>query len=349
MILDGCDFAYPATVMFRSGGQWSFGREPVLRRMPDGSLLAPLLSGGPTEPHDDNLVLVVRSEDDGRTWSVPEILFRHSTRGCWATEVFVEGDCPLVFVHTLDAASHYLELQTYLSRSTDSGRTWSEPVSLQAAFHNVCVRQGLTLHDGAWLFPVYWQEARSGWDWRKEGKTWIQHESWRVACGVMISRDRGQTWSTHGRLAADINLWEPNVVEIAPGRLVMLMRAEGLPVKYRADSEDGGLTWSAPYATDIPDANSKVTLLRHGDCVLMLHNPSEQAGWLQRTNLELWVSRDGCRTWPRRSVLAHSVEQGRVICYPHGFIEPNSGLLHVAMDTVTSHYYMAVPIIDVLK
>jgi predicted neuraminidase len=333
--------------MWRAGGDWIYAREPVLRRMPDGSLVALALSGGPTEPHDDNLVLTVRSGDAGRTWSAPEVLFRHATRGCWATELFVEGDEPFLFVHTLDAASHYLELQTYLSRSPDSGRTWTEPVSLRAAFHNVCVRQGVTLRDGAWLFPVYWQEARGGWDWRKEGKTWLQHPDWRCACGVMISRDRGRTWSTHGRLASDLTLWEPNVVEIAPGRLVMLMRAEGVPVKYRADSEDGGVTWSAPVATDIPDANSKVTLLRHGEAVLMLHNPSAEAGWGKRRSLELWVSHDGCRTWPGRRVLARAVEPDRVMCYPHGFVEPRSGQLHVAMDAMAAHYYMTVPLSDV--
>ena len=42
------------------------------------------------------------------------------------------GDRPILFVHTLDAGSHYLELSTFMSFTDDSGRRWSEPVSLPA-------------------------------------------------------------------------------------------------------------------------------------------------------------------------------------------------------------------------
>lgn len=39
--------------------------------MPDGSLVCFSLSGGPTEPHNDNDVFVTHSYDNGRTWSEP--------------------------------------------------------------------------------------------------------------------------------------------------------------------------------------------------------------------------------------------------------------------------------------
>lgn len=345
---DGYDFMFDVSVMFRASGDWGHGREPVLRRMPDGSLVCLVYSGGPSEPHDDNVVLIVRSTDNGASWSQPEVLFRHATRGVWATEIFTDSPQPLAFVHTFDAASHYLELNTFLSCTADSGRTWSEPVSLPAAFHSVAVRQGLTLRNGAWLFPIYWQEARASWDWRKTSKAYSPHDSWRFASGVMLTLDGGQSWSTHGRLTTELNLWEPNVVEIAPEKLVMLMRAEGAAVKYRADSSDGGRTWSTPHPTDIPDANSKITLLQHEDAILMLHNPSAQPGWLNRNSLELWVSHDGCQTWPMKMVLARSLNRNQVICYPHGFVDTQRGLLCVGLDAVHTHYYMAMPLSEVL-
>lgn len=348
MQMDGYDFKFNVRPMFRADSTWTHGREPVLQRMPDGSLVCLVYSGGPTEPHDDNVVLIVRSTDNGTTWSPPEVLHRHSTRGVWATEIFTGASQPLAFVHTFDAASHYLELNTFLTATADSGRTWSEPVSLPSAVHSVVVRQGLTLRDGAWLFPIYWQEVRSDWDWKRNGKAFVGHGSWRFASGIMVTRDEGKTWSAHGRLATELNLWEPNVVETAPGRLVMLMRAEGAAFKYRADSGDGGLTWSAPYATDIPDANSKITLLRHGEAVLMLHNPSAQPGWLNRNSLELWVSHDGCQTWPRKMVLATSLIGNQVICYPHGFVDAQRGLLCVGLDAVHTHYYMVMPLSEAM-
>ncbi len=341
---DGYEFKFDVTVIFQAAGNWTHGREPVLRRMPDDSLVCLIYSGGPSEPHDDNVVLIVRSVDNGATWSAPEVLFQHSTRGVWATEIFTDTQHPLAFVHTFDAASHYLELNTFISSTTDAGHTWSAPVSLPAAFHSVVVRQGITLRDGAWLFPIYWHEARSNWDWQRNGKAFVRHTSWRFASGIMTSRDEGRSWSTHGRIASDLDLWEPNVVEVAPGKLVMLLRAEGAATKYRADSVDGGLTWSAPYATDIPDSNSKISLLRHEDAVFMLHNPSSQPGWLHRNSLELWVSHDGCQTWPVKRVLAQSLSPDQVICYPHGFIDARRGLLCLGLDAVHSHYFMSVPL-----
>lgn len=38
-----------------------FGREPVLSKMPDGSLICTALTGGPREPDNDNAVTVVRA------------------------------------------------------------------------------------------------------------------------------------------------------------------------------------------------------------------------------------------------------------------------------------------------
>ena len=162
----------------------------------------------------------------------------------------------------------------------------------------------------------------------------------------MRSSDRGASFTLCGNLGADIDLWEPNVVETAPDRLVMLMRAEGVPVKYRADSTDGGRTWSGPRVTDIPCANSKITLLKHGESVLMLHNPSAQTGWLNRTTLSLWISRDGCNTWPVKLDLVESRAADRVICYPHAFIDAVRQRLYVACDAAHTHYLFTVSLKD---
>ena len=43
-----------------------YAREPVLRRMKDGSLVCLFLTGGPKEPDNDNVVKITRSEDEGK-------------------------------------------------------------------------------------------------------------------------------------------------------------------------------------------------------------------------------------------------------------------------------------------
>ena len=52
---------------------YGYAREPVLARMGDGSLICTFLSGGHTEPEDQNITLAVRSYDDGVTWSSPQV------------------------------------------------------------------------------------------------------------------------------------------------------------------------------------------------------------------------------------------------------------------------------------
>jgi predicted neuraminidase len=346
--LDNIAFAYEPTVIFRAQPDWLYGREPLLRRMPDGSLICLISTGGPTEPHDDNVIAATRSYDDGVTWSKPEVLFDHQTRGVWAFELFAEQGDPCIFVHTYDAASHYLELKTFRSWSKDSGRTWSEPVSVPGGVGNVSVRQGIVLASGDWVFPVYWQETLGRWNWQKKGKEKGGRvtATWRFVTGVLRSEDAGQSFRLCGNVRADFDLWEPNAVEVAPNRLVMLIRQTGAPapgVLYRSDSADGGLSWSAPRRTNIPDPSAKLTLLKLGDAVILLHNANSE----RRTPLSLWVSHDGCETWPVQLDLAAHTQGGK-ICYPHAFVDHEKELLYVACDAYQAFYLLKVPFADFL-
>lgn len=343
-------FAYPVNVIFEGanlGPDYRCNREPLLRRMPDDSLVCVHYTGGPTEPHEDNVVAITRSEDDGATWSRGEVIFEHPVRAAWSTELFVEAGTPRLFVHTFDPACHYCELRASMSLTADSGRSWSEPVSIPGGCANLSVRRGVVLADGSWVFPVYWQEQRGRWAWPAQAEGYLGGiGEWRFCSGAIRSTDGGKSFSLHGYLHGDLNLWEPNIVEISPGRLVMLMRAEGTPRLYRSDSSDGGLTWSPAQPTDIPNANAKVTLLKLNKAVLMLHNPSEQSGWFNRRRIELWISRDGCNTWPVKMPLAEALAEGHVITYPDGFVDLKRQALYLALDDAKYHYFMKVPLAD---
>jgi len=346
------NFAYPPQMIMDARPTWGWAREPVLQRMPDGALVCFHYSGGPTEPHNENVVLLTRSADDGATWSKPVVAFDHPVRSTWVTEIFTMGDRPCAFVHTLDASSHYNELHTYCSFTSDQGKIWTAPVSMPGGVHHVSVRQGFSLHDGTWVFPCYWQEMEGEWDWQPQPdgglpKNSFRPESrWFMRSGVLRSVNRGQSFTLHGYVrAAGINLWEPNAVEIAPNRLVMWLRAEGRGVKYRADSSDGGLTWTAPEPTDIPDPSTKITVLSIGDAVVMLHNRDTD---FDRRRLALWVSRDGGRTWPQQLDLVGSLKAGRAICYPHAFADSARALLYVACDLKDRHLLIKIPFADFL-
>jgi len=341
-------FSYEPRVIFEADDRWTYAREPVFRRMPDGSFVCLHYAGGPREPHDDNVVLITRSEDDGDTWTAPEVLFEHPHRGCWCTELFVEDGTPCAFVHTLEAASRYADLHTYRSWTHDNGQTWTEPTSVPGGPCHVSMRQGIVLGDGTWLFPVYWQEILSGFAWERDpdARSPLEPAAWPFRCGVLRSTDGGESFTQHGYIRhPEVMLWEPNVAELRDGRLLMLMRAENTGALWRSDSCDGGLTWSAAHPTDISNPSTKLTLLAHEGALILLNNPNPVKG--ERKPLELWVSHDDGATWPTRLTLA-DVPEGRGVFYPHGHIEAERGILYVACETGRVHYLLKIPLADFL-
>ena len=118
---------------FKSG----YGREPIIRKTKNGTLLCICLSGGNWEPENANVIKIQKSFDDGKTWSEPQVLFSHHSRGVWSSEMFIDNDKIMLVVQTYNAESYYRELQTFYSTSFDDGNTWSEPVSFPNGINGI--------------------------------------------------------------------------------------------------------------------------------------------------------------------------------------------------------------------
>lgn len=324
---------------------WDFGaqfaREPILRPMPDGSLVCLFLTGGPTEPHNDNVLMLSRSTDGGDTWTAPREILRHSHRGVWCTELFTEGPAPMLAVMTYQAECHYRELETFRSYTYDNGATWTEPVSFPSGLNGVSLRQGFVMSNGEWFFPLYWQEVLRDFDWQKHSGIVPPNdtgERWPFACGCAISPDEGETYQRFGYLHdrdTCKSLWEPNAVEVEPGHIVMLMRDGAQPSLRRADSYDYGRTWGKPVDSGIPNAKTKLTLLRRGKSVLLINNFTSETGMRNRKRLEVWVSDDGLTTWRIKLPLC---DPESAFFYPHGFLDEKTGTMFVAYENAHQHY-----------
>lgn len=354
--IDSIDVWYKPTVMFRAGGEWRHGREPTLRRMPDGSLISTVYSGGRREPAPDNVVLVVRSHDDGTTWEAPELLFASPTRSLWATEVFTGGPRTMMAVHTWIYPTIFREMRTFWSYSDDSGKSWSQPVSLPGVPPNCAIREGIVLSDGTWIFPVYWVEQlpREPNTLKEDGD--IDYLE-RYVSAVIRSTDKGKTFTLHGYLHRDgsmrhipyngDSLWEGAVTELSPGHLLMYIRGEGPGVLWQSESHDGGLSWGPAVLTDIPNSGTKISFMKVGGKTLLFHNPTTTG----RREMALWVSGDGCKTWEKKLPIAR-IHDDRVIqpviCYPHGFADDERQEIYLSIDAVLAHYMIRIPYADFL-
>ncbi len=355
------EFSYDASPIFKRDDLWLHGREPVLRRMPNGDLIVLFYSGGKTEPDPNNVAAIIRSEDDGRTWTTPEILFKHDTRCSWPTEIFTEGPRPFAVIQTYEYGGYFSELRASLSYTEDNGRTWTEPSTVMGVPPNFSVRQGKVLSDGTWCFPVYWVEQDGNWNFDLRKTTIAGIRNWRFSSAVIRSTNQGESFSLHGYLRHPIGFWEPEIIELEPAHLLMYLRCDqGGGVLWQSESFDFGLTWSPAIPSAIPSSGTKVVMFKIEDHIVLVHNPTPTG----RRRLELWVSRDNTRTWSKKILLAEITDvtggeksDGQrvsqlgnwttdIICYPHGFVDEPKRLLYLACDAVDAHYLIKVPFED---
>ena len=355
------DFAYEPLKMFECSEEFTRGREPTLRRMPDGSLCSTLCTGkGVTDDRlNGNAIGIIRSEDDGATWSEPKILFNHPKRANWASDIFVGGEKPLLFFHAHNEETIFQELRTFVSSSDDSGRTWNEPASIHGVPHNLVPRQGKVLSDGSWLFPAYWSEQRGGWEafWPSGGKPMPGMYKWFYTCGALKSFDKGSTFSLHGCVFRDNddpgNAWEPEVTELENGHLLMFIRSDN-GILWKSESLDYGYTWTPMEPTDIPNPDTKVVVYKIAECYVMINNTiPDQTKKKQRTRLEMLLSYDNCRTWAKKKVIADvnaAEQEGNIpaACYPHGFADDSRKTFYLAVDCVKMFFLFKIPYRDII-
>lgn len=354
------ELAYEPHIMFTSDETFLMAREPVFRRMPDGSLLAVIYTGGPFEPHIENVVAVIRSTDDGASWSKPEVLFKHPFRACWGSELFTECENPFIVFQTFDPSSYYREITSFISCTRDSGKTWSEPETFHGISSHFSCRQGRKLSDGSIIFPVYWQEICRNWNYA--GGDSIEP----FACGTVRSTDAGKTWKLHGNSSFDpeYRLWEPDLIETAPGKLRMFMRCDEAPEHclWESESSDYGCTWSKPVPGPISNPGTKFTFMKVRDKWVCFNNPVEGDSPSSRHLLEMLVSDDG-KHWQKKAELARADlstfgnsndfwqkkdNAFRQITYPHGFADDRMGYVYLALDCIYKFFMIKIPFSDIL-
>lgn len=319
-----------------------YGREPIIRKTKNGTLLCVCLSGGTWDPQNANVVKIQRSFDDGKTWSKPQVLFSHHSRGVWSSEIFVDNDKIMLVIQTYNAECYYRELQTFYSISNDNGNTWSEPISFPNGINGISIRQGIKLSNGSYLFPIYYGEVVNNFDWK--GVTdW--HDNLKFCCGVMLSNDRLKSYERYGYIKSEKCLWEPNCIEVENGHIIMYMRNNNAPYLGISHSYDYGKTWTDFKQTNIPNPNTKVTLVKSNDLILLISNFNKVVGVKNRTHLQIWVSKDGENFYNKIKI----EEDNENFFYPHAFFDDEKQLLYVAYENSKQFWLKKISFEDISK
>jgi hypothetical protein len=351
--------------IFRVNQTFTWLREPLLRRLPDGSLCCVFFTGGGGDGHIRNVVAAIRSDDDGKTWSDVEILASRHHQGCWAPSMFVHKNKAHLFWYT--KSTGFRDLTNRLMSTGADGRTFGDdreilkgwqPARPNAGFDAIDVRHGTHLRDGRVLLPIAWQETLDPSDpWRPSsdapplrsvpgGKRNVYF------VGVMEPNEDFTEFTRYGRIfhrrsggaSAAVPFFENAIAELPDGKLAMLIRADTTNRLWRSDSSDGGRNWCSPYPTGIPNPGSKPRLINLPDKrIVLFHNPSEDDPKshprASRTPLEMWVSSDGMKSWHLKRTI---VSAPKLAMYPDAFHDARSSAIYLAWEDARTIFFQII-------
>ncbi|MCA9214261.1 MAG: exo-alpha-sialidase [Planctomycetales bacterium] len=276
--------------------------------------------GGKHEKNPDVGIWVSRHVDG--QWSKPVEVFDGSEGeeqefACWNPVLFKPKDGPLLLFYKVGPSPS--TWWGMISESSDGGKSWLEPrrlgtsEKLGAPNTNLIgpvKNKPIQLSDGSILSPSS-----------------SEHQRWRVH--FEISHDLGKTWAVIGPIhdATNFNAIQPSIVTYGDGRMQILCRTKEKAVA-SSWSLNGGKTWSALTATNLPNPNSgtdAVTLKDGRQLLVYNHSVREPAGSGRRI-LNVALSSDG-QSW--QPVMTLENEQNRAeFSYP-AVIQSSDGLIHI--------------------
>ena len=263
-----------------------------------GDLIAVWFAG--TRESDPDVGIWMSRREAGK-WSAPVVAAKVNETAHWNPVLFrdASGGIHLFFKVGPEIPSW----QTYWISSTDDGRTWSaakELVPGDDGGRGPVRNKPILLSDGSWLSGASTEKG-----------AWIAFAD--------RSEDKGATWTRGNGWAVSLvqipgkGVIQPTLWESAPGQVHALVRSTG-GVIGRADSPDGGHSWTQVMPTSMPNNNSGIDLVRLSDGrLLLVYNPVA-ANWGSRSPLNLALSTDNGVTW--RDIASLESEPKMEFSYP---------------------------------
>jgi sialidase-1 len=298
-----------------------------------------------------------RSTDGGRTWSPMQIIMDmgapHENNGIGDPTILFDPVTKRIIVAALwskgnrsiagskPGLSPDTTGQFVLAHSDDDGLTWSAPYSItpqvkEPRWHLFFQGpgNGIAMQDGRLVFPAqYWDENRMPYS------------------TIIWSDDHGASWK--GRiLGPKSNTTESQVVETAPGTLMLNMRDNRGKFRSVSTTRDMGATWTThptSYSA-LPDPICMGSLIKarvkvKGEMkeVLFFSNPNTSSG---RHHIAIQASLDLGETWqPAHKLL---VDERESFGYS-SLVSVGTDRIGILYEGIRDLYFVTYPIDSIIK
>jgi len=286
------------------------------------------------------------SDDDGRTWSAPQVIHDSPLDNRDAGVVGLGGEALLVSFFTSDTREYFEGARKSLTdeeaaRWEQTFGGWTDRVVSRWRGSWV-----MTSADGAeWGQPIrvpvsspHGPIRLAGGELLYLGKASIDGDQRSGPILACRSSDAGRSWEQLGRVplaphTRPLNYYEPHVAELADGRLAAMIRFElrgqddpaGEQISFslfQTTSDDGGYTWTQARPTGV--YGSPPHLLRHSTGTLICVYGYRRPPYGQRA----MISRDGGQSWQADLILRDD-GPGWDLGYPASVEMPDSSILTV--------------------
>jgi predicted neuraminidase len=265
--------------------------------------------GGTEEKSADVGIWLSRKNAAGNStaWSAPVEVANGVQPGttnrfpCWNPVLFQPRNGPLLLFYKVGPSpSRWWGM---VMKSTDAGKTWSQPEKLPDSFLGPIKDKPVQLADGKLLCPSS-----------------TEHDSWRLHMEFCSPNATGWTKTPPLNDGIEFQAIQPTILFHPGNRLQLLCRTEQKRIA-ESWSEDNGQIWSPLRATSLPNPNAGIDGVTTKDGRhFLVYNPTER----RRTPLHVAVSTDG-RDWKSFAVLEDTRGE---FSYP-AIIQTADGLLHV--------------------
>ncbi|WP_086998770.1 sialidase family protein [Rhizobium sullae] len=242
-----------------------------LHLLSDGALACTWF-GGTLEGKSDISIFASVLTTDATAWGPPQRLSFDPSHSEQNPVLFTAPDGKLWLFHTSQPSGNQDECRI---RMAEVLRDASDPLKLTTSDgryldlpRGCFVRAPVFVRDdGAWLLPIFRCVQRPGQKWNGSHDT----------AAVGVSLDQGRTWQLED-LDQSTGCVHMSPVPLGERRVAAFFRRRQADFVYRTDSTDGGRSWSAPRATDVPNNNSSIAAIRLADGrVALFCNPVNAA------------------------------------------------------------------------